>query len=112
MYGVQTEVGNTSHCLLWQFVVFLIFVTGSASAAKISITVTDMNGVQVTGATVTLYQAGHEYVHQNNPGMTDVTGYYEFSGLPDGAYNVQADKSGYFSPSDSAVLRAMTCRST
>jgi hypothetical protein len=85
-------------------VVFLIFAAGSANAAKISGTVTDTNGLRVTGATVTLYQNGDEYVLQNNPGVTDTTGYYEFSGLPDGAYNIQADKGGYSSPSDSTIL--------
>jgi hypothetical protein len=86
------------------FVVFLTFVAGSASAATIHGTVMDNNGVKVAGATVTIYQGGQEYVHQNNPGKSDATGYYEFSGLPDGAYSIQADKGGYFSPSDSAVI--------
>jgi hypothetical protein len=85
-------------------VVFLIFVSGSASAAKISGTVTDMNGIHVAGAAITLYQAGQEYVHQANPGVTDATGYYEFSGLPAGAYSLQADKGGYFSTSDTVSL--------
>jgi hypothetical protein len=85
-------------------VVFFIFVAGSASAAKISGTVTDTNGIRVVGATVTIYQNGSEYVHQNNPGLTDITGYYEFSGLPDGAYSIQADKEGFFSSSDSALI--------
>jgi len=85
-------------------VVFLIFASGSASAAKISGTVTDTNGIKVAGATVTLYQAGHEYVHQNNPGKTDATGYYEFTGLPAGAYSLQADKGSYYSTSDTVNL--------
>jgi hypothetical protein len=85
-------------------VVFLIFSAGSANAAKISGTVTDTNGVKVADATVTLYQAGHEYVLQNNPGKTDSTGYYEFTGLPAGAYSLQADKGGYPSTSDSVNL--------
>ena len=85
-------------------VVFLIFAAGSASAAKISGTVTDMNGIRVAGATVTLYQAGQEYVLQNNPGKTDVIGYYEFTGLPAGAYSLQADKGSYYSTSDTVSL--------
>jgi hypothetical protein len=85
-------------------VVFLIFATGSASAAKLSGTVSDMNGIYVAGATITLYQAGHEYVLPNNPGATDATGYYEFTGLPAGAYSLQADKGGYFSTSDTVSI--------
>lgn len=86
------------------FVVFFIIVAGSASAATIHGTVTDDNGARVAGATVTIYQGGKEFVSQSNPWRTDITGYFEFSGLPDGAYSVQADKGGYFSPSDSAIL--------
>lgn len=86
------------------FVVFLIIVAGSASAATIHGVITDDNGVRVAGATVTIYQGGKEFVSQNNPWHTDITGYFEFYGLPDGAYSVQADKGGYFSPSDSAIL--------
>jgi hypothetical protein len=85
-------------------VVFLIFAAGSASAAKVSGTVSDMNGIKVADATITLYQAGHEYVLPTNPGKTDATGSYEFTGLPAGAYSLQADKGGYFSTSDTVNL--------
>jgi hypothetical protein len=86
------------------FVVFFIAVAGSANAATIKVTVMDTNNVRVSGATVTIYQNGSEYVNLNNPGKTDVTGYFEFTGLPDGTYSVQADKNGYFSPSESVTL--------
>jgi hypothetical protein len=86
------------------FVVFFIIVAGSASAAAIHGVVTDDNGARVAGATVTIYQGGKEYVSQSNPWKTDITGYYEFAGLPDGAYSVQADKGSYFSRSESTLL--------
>lgn len=86
------------------FFVFFVIVAGSASAATIHGIVTDDNGARVAGATVTIYQGGMQFVSQSNPWQTDITGYFEFSGLPAGAYSVQADKGGYFSPSDSAIL--------
>ena len=86
------------------FVVFFIAVAGSASAASIHGIVTDNNGFRVTGATVTLYQNGSMYANPDNPGKTDATGYYEFTGLPAGAYSLQADKAGYFSSSDTRSL--------
>jgi hypothetical protein len=86
------------------FVVFFIIVAGSASTATIHGIVTDNNGVRVAGATVTLYQGGQVYDHQGNPGMTDITGYYEFTGLPAGDYSLQAEKASYFSSSDTRSL--------
>jgi Carboxypeptidase regulatory-like domain len=86
------------------FVVFFIIVAGSASAAAIHGVVTDDNGVRVAGATVTIYQDGKEYVSPSNPWKTDITGYYEFAGLPDGTYYVQADKGSFFSRSEPATL--------
>lgn len=85
-------------------IVFLIIVSGSASAATIQGTVTDTNGVKTAGATVTLYQNGSEYDSPYNPATTNAAGSYIFQGLPDGAYSIQADKGGYFSASDSRVL--------
>jgi hypothetical protein len=85
-------------------IVFLIIVSGSASAANIQGTVTDTNGAKVAGATVTLYQNGSEYDSPSNPITTDAAGSYIFRGIPVGAYSIQADKGGYFSLSDSRVL--------
>ena len=81
--------------------IFLITVTGSASAASITGTVTDTNGITVSGATVTLYQNGSEYLGTGNPTRTNANGHYMFTALTDGTYSIQADAGGYFSPSDS-----------
>jgi protocatechuate 3,4-dioxygenase beta subunit len=84
--------------------IFLITVTGSASAASITGMVTDTNGIAVSAATVTLYQNGSEYPGTGNPARTNAAGYYLFTGLTDGTYSIQADAGGYFSPSDSRIL--------
>lgn len=75
--------------------IVLIASAGSASAAKISGTVTDNSKTPVPGATVTLFQDNQEYVTSNNPATTDATGYYEFAGLPPGDYSVMAEIGGY-----------------
>ncbi|MGA9141528.1 MAG: carboxypeptidase-like regulatory domain-containing protein [Methanocella sp.] len=84
--------------------IFLVSFTGSAEAARVYGTVTDSKGVAVTGATVTLYQNGNEYLLLNNPMTTMVTGYYEFDNLPVGPYSVQADKGGFSSNSVSVNI--------
>ncbi len=86
-------------------VLFSTFVMGNAIAEKVYGTVTDNNGVKVAGATVTLtlYQTGASPTPRTT--LTNSNGYYEFTGLQNGAYNVQADKGGYFSSSESAIIQ-------
>lgn len=101
LIGVGSIVGKPGWAIALiaavTIVLFFASVAGSASAAAIRGTVTDANGVNVTGATVILYQDGQEFACPGNPATTDANGYYEFTGLAAGAYSVQADKGGYYS---------------